>query len=311
MKGIILAGGSGTRLYPLTMVTSKQLLPVYDKPMIYYPLSTLMLAGIREILIISTVEDTPKFETLLGDGKQFGIKLKYAVQEKPEGLAQAFVIAEDFIGKDNVAMVLGDNIFYGSGLGHMLRQAAQKNEGATVFGYSVTNPQDFGVVEFNPKGVAVSIEEKPAVPKSNYAVTGLYFYDNKVVEYAKGLKKSARGEYEITDINNLYLKNGELEVKTMGRGFAWLDTGTVSALYDAGNFIRTIEELQGIKISSPEEIAYNMRWIGKKKLIESAEKYGKSTYGKHLLRVAEGKILYSEIPGVRPHWGVDNDEIVE
>lgn len=311
MKGIILAGGSGTRLYPLTMVTSKQLLPVYDKPMIYYPLSTLMLAGIREILIISTVEDTPKFETLLGNGRQFGLKLKYAVQEKPEGLAQAFIIAEDFIGKDNVAMVLGDNIFYGSGLGHLLRQAAHKQEGATVFGYSVTNPQDFGVVEFDKCGLAISIEEKPAEPKSNYAVTGLYFYDNKVVEYAKSLKKSPRGEYEITDINNIYLKKGMLDVKTMGRGFAWLDTGTVSALYDAGNFIRTIEELQGIKISSPEEIAYNMRWIGKKKLMEAAEKYGKSPYGQHLLRVAQGKILYSDTPGARPHWGVDNDENIE
>ena len=308
MKGIILAGGSGTRLYPLTMVTSKQLLPVYDKPMIYYPLSTLMLAGIRDILIISTEEDTPKFEKLLGDGRQFGLKLTYAVQKEPEGLAQAFIIGEEFIGNDRVAMVLGDNIFYGNGLGHMLRQAAQKEEGATVFGYYVKNPQAFGVVEFDKDGVAVSIEEKPQEPKSNYAVTGLYFYDNKVVEYAKSLKKSARGEYEITDINNIYLEQGALEVKTMGRGFAWLDTGTVQALTEAGNFIRTVEDLQGIKISCPEEIAYNMRWISKNKLLESAKKYGKSSYGEHLLRVAEGKILYADKLGVRPHWGRDDDE---
>lgn len=308
MKGIILAGGSGTRLYPLTMVTSKQLLPVYDKPMIYYPLSTLMLAGIKDILIISTEDDTPKFERLLGDGSQFGVKFTYAVQKNPEGLAQAFIIGEKFIGKERVAMVLGDNIFYGSGLGHMLRLAAQKEDGATIFGYSVPNPTDFGVVEFNKKGVAVSIEEKPENPKSNYAVTGLYFYDNKVVEYAKSLKKSPRGEYEITDINNIYLKNGDLEVKTMGRGFAWLDTGTVSALTEAGNFIRMVEELQGIQISSPEEIAYNMRWISKKKLMESAEKYGKSPYGQHLQRVIDGKILYGDKPGSRPRWGTDDEE---
>ncbi len=308
MKGIILAGGSGTRLYPLTMVTSKQLLPVYDKPMIYYPLSTLMLAGIREILIISTKEDTPKFENLLGNGKQFGLKLSYAVQEKPEGLAQAFVIGEKFIGKDKVAMVLGDNIFYGSGLGHILRQAVKREEGATVFGYYVENPRAFGVVEFNKKGQAVSIEEKPENPKSNYAVTGLYFYDNKVVEYAKNLKKSARGEYEITDINRMYLEAGTLEVKTMGRGFAWLDTGTVDSLMDACNFIKTIETLQGVKISAPEEIAYNMHWITKTKLIESAQKYGKSAYGQHLMRVAEGKILYADKPGQRPHWGRDEED---
>ena len=308
MKGIILAGGSGTRLYPLTMVTSKQLLPVYDKPMIYYPLSTLMLAGIKDILIISTEDDTPKFERLLGDGSQFGVKFTYAVQKNPEGLAQAFIIGEKFIGKERVAMVLGDNIFYGSGLGHMLRLAAQKEDGATIFGYSVPNPTDFGVVEFNKKGVAVSIEEKPENPKSNYAVTGLYFYDTKVVEYAKSLKKSPRGEYEITDINNIYLKNGDLEVKTMGRGFAWLDTGTVSALTEAGNFIRMVEELQGIQISSPEEIAYNMRWISKKKLMESAEKYGKSPYGQHLQRVIDGKILYGDKPGSRPRWGTDDEE---
>ncbi len=305
MKGIILAGGSGTRLYPLTMVTSKQLLPVYDKPMIYYPLATLMLAGIREILIISTPDDTPKFKTLLGDGAQFGLKLSYAVQESPDGLAQAFIIGEEFIGKDSVAMVLGDNIFYGSGLGHMLRQAAKNKNRATIFGYYVDNPEQFGVVEFDKEGKPVSIVEKPAEPKSNYAVTGLYFYDNKVVEYAKSLKPSARGELEITDINQIYLDNGALDIKLMGRGFAWLDTGTVDALTDACNFIKTVEKLQGIKISAPEEIAYNMRWISKKALLESAKKYGKSAYGQHLLKVAEGKIMYSE-SGERPRWGKEN-----
>lgn len=310
MKGIILAGGSGTRLYPLTMVTSKQLLPVYDKPMIYYPLSTLMLAGIREILIISTPDDTPKFERLLGNGSQFGLKLSYAVQERPEGLAQAFIIGEEFIGKDDVAMVLGDNIFYGNGLGHMLRQAAKNTGRATIFGYYVDNPQSFGVVNFDSKGVPVSIEEKPEKPKSNYAVTGLYFYDNRVIEYAKSLKPSKRGELEITDINQIYLENGDLDIKLMGRGFAWLDTGTVDSLIDAANFIRTIEKLQGIKISAPEEIAYNMRWISKNALLESAEKYGKSTYGQHLRRVAEGKILYSgDKPGSRPRWGREEDTI--
>ncbi len=302
MKGIILAGGSGTRLYPLTMVTSKQLLPVYDKPMIYYPLSTLMLAGIREILIISTPDDTPKFERLLGDGSQFGLKLSYAVQESPDGLAQAFIIGEEFIGKDSVAMVLGDNIFYGSGFGHMLRQAAKNKNRATIFGYYVENPEQFGVVEFDADGKPVSIVEKPTEPKSNYAVTGLYFYDNKVVEYAKNLKPSPRGELEITDINQIYLENGNLDIKLMGRGFAWLDTGTVDALTDACNFIRTVEKLQGIKISAPEEIAYNSRWISKKNLLESAKKYGKSAYGQHLLKVAEGKIIYSE-SGERPRWG--------
>ncbi len=307
MKGIILAGGSGTRLYPLTMVTSKQLLPVYDKPMIYYPLSTLMLAGIREILIISTPDDTPKFKTLLGDGHQFGLKLSYAVQESPDGLAQAFIIGEEFIGKDSVAMVLGDNIFYGSGFGHMLRQAAKNKNRATIFGYYVDNPEQFGVVEFDKDGKPISIVEKPPEPKSNYAVTGLYFYDNKVVEYAKNLKPSARGELEITDINQIYLKNGNLDIKLMGRGFAWLDTGTVDALTDATNFIRTVEKLQGIKVSAPEEIAYNMRWISKKTLLESAKKYGKSAYGEHLLKVAEGKIMYSEIPGERPRWGKENN----
>lgn len=303
MKGIILAGGSGTRLYPLTMVTSKQLLPVYDKPMIYYPLSTLMLAGIREILIISTPDDTPKFKTLLGDGHQFGVKFSYAVQESPDGLAQAFIIGEEFIGKDSVAMVLGDNIFYGSGFGHMLRQAAKNKNSATIFGYYVDNPEAFGVVEFDKEGKPVAIVEKPKEPKSNYAVTGLYFYDNNVVEYAKNLKPSARGELEISDINQIYLDKGKLDIKLMGRGFAWLDTGTVDALTEAANFIRTVEKLQGIQISAPEEIAYNNRWISKKNLLESATKYGKSPYGQHLLSVAEGKIMYSEKPGERPRWG--------
>ncbi len=308
MKGIILAGGSGTRLYPLTMVTSKQLLPVYDKPMIYYPLSTLMLAGIREILIISTPSDTPKFEELLGSGRQFGLNLSYAVQESPDGLAQAFIIGEKFIGNDDVAMVLGDNIFYGNGLGHMLRQAAKNKGRATIFGYYVDNPQAFGVVEFDENGVPVSIEEKPEVPKSNYAVTGLYFYDNRVVEYAKSLKPSKRGELEITDINQMYLQNGDLDIKLMGRGFAWLDTGTVENLMDAANFIKTVEKLQGIKISAPEEIAYNMRWISREALLRSAEKYGKSSYGQHLRSVAEGKILYTGgKPGERPCWGVEGN----
>lgn len=306
MKGIILAGGSGTRLYPLTMVTSKQLLPVYDKPMIYYPMSTLMLAGIREILIISTPDDTPKFKTLLGDGHQFGLRLSYAVQESPDGLAQAFIIGEEFIGKDSVAMVLGDNLFYGSGFGHMLRLAAKNKDRATIFGYHVDNPEQFGVVEFDKDGKPVSIVEKPKEPKSNYAVTGLYFYDNRVVEYAKSLKPSARGELEITDINQIYLQNGDLDIRLMGRGFAWLDTGTVDALADACNFIRTVENLQGIMVSAPEEIAYNNRWISKKTLVESAKKYGKSAYGQHLMKVAEGKIMYSETLGERPRWGKEN-----
>jgi glucose-1-phosphate thymidylyltransferase len=307
LKGIILAGGSGTRLYPLTMVTSKQLLPVYDKPMIYYPLSTLMLAGIRNILIISTPEDTPKFEALMGSGKQLGIRLSYAVQERAEGLAQAFIIAEEFIGDDSVAMILGDNIFYGNGLGHMLRNAARNEGRATVFGYYVDNPEAFGVVEFDENGIPVSIEEKPKEPKSNYAVTGLYFYDNRVVEYAKSLKPSSRNELEITDINKIYLSHGDLDIQLMGRGFAWLDTGTVENLINAAMFVRTIEKLQGIKISAPEEIAYNNRWISKRRLIDSATKYGKSAYGQHLLRVAEGKILYSTHPGERPHWGREDD----
>ena len=307
VKGIILAGGSGTRLYPLTMVTSKQLLPVYDKPMIYYPLSTLMLAGIRDIMIISTPDDTPKFHALLGSGMQLGLRLQYAVQEKPEGLAQAFLIAKDFIGNDRVAMVLGDNIFYGNGLGHMLRTAVKNENRATIFGYYVDNPEAFGVVEFNDDGIPISIEEKPKNPKSNYAVTGLYFYDNRVVQYAESLSPSERGELEITDINRIYLETGELDVQLMGRGFAWLDTGTVENLMNAAQFVRTIETLQGIKISAPEEIAYNMRWISKRRLLASAEKYGKSSYGQHLYRVAEGKILYTTSPGKRPRWGREDD----
>lgn len=308
MKGIILAGGSATRLYPLTTVTSKQLLPIYDKPMIYYPLSMLMLAGIREILIISTPADTPKFQDLLGHGEKFGIKLSYAVQDQPKGLGEAFIIGEEFIGDDSVAMVLGDNLFYGNGLGHMLRNAANNIGRATIFGYYVDNPEEFGVVEFNRNGVAVSIEEKPENPKSNYAVTGLYFYDNRVVDFAKQLAPSDRGEYEITDINRMYLEAGDLDVKLMGRGFAWMDTGTVDALLDSANFIRNVEHFQGIIISAPEEIAYNMRWISKRKLLESAKMYGKSNYGKHLKRVASGKILYSENFGERPYWGRDDDD---
>jgi glucose-1-phosphate thymidylyltransferase len=304
MKGIILAGGSGTRLYPLTMVTSKQLLPVYDKPMIYYPLSTLMLAGIRNILIISTPTDTPNFENLLGDGSQFGLSLSYAVQPSPDGLAQAFIIGESFIGDDNVAMILGDNIFYGNGLGTLLREAASQNRKATIFGYNVDNPQAFGVVEFDDNGKAISIEEKPKDPKSNYAVTGLYFYDNRVVQYAKSLKPSARGELEITDINRIYLENGELDIKLLGRGFAWLDTGLFDSLLDASNFIRTIEHLQNIQISALEEIAYNMKWISREQLLDSANRYGKSLYGQHLLNVAEGKILYADTKrGTNPTWG--------
>lgn len=309
MKGIILAGGSGTRLYPLTMVTSKQLLPVYDKPMIYYPLSILMLSGIKEILIISTPTDISKFEKLMGDGKQFGIKLSYAVQEKPEGLAQAFIIGEEFIGDDSVAMILGDNFFYGNGLGHILRQAAAKETGATIFGYYVEDPTAFGVVEFDKDGKAVSIEEKPKAPRSHYAVTGLYFYDKRVVEIAKSLEKSPRGEYEITDINRKYLEMGELDVQFLGRGFAWMDNGTMDSLMDCAHFIRTVEKQQGIKISAPEEIAFNNRWITRKKLIESAERYGKSSYGEHLMRVARGEILYdSQIGQARAHWGRDEED---
>lgn len=306
MKGIILAGGSGTRLYPLTMVTSKQLLPVYDKPMIYYPLSTLMLAGIREILIISTPDDAPKFEQLLGDGSMFGLKLSYAIQHSPDGLAQAFLIGETFIGNDSVAMVLGDNLFYGSGLGTVLRQAAKQENRATIFGFKVEKPQQFGVVEFSDDGRVLSIEEKPAEPKSNYAVTGLYFYDNRVVEFAKSLKPSPRGELEITDINQMYLAHGDLDVRVLGRGYAWLDTGTISNLMRAAKFIQTVETLQGIKISAPEEIAYNTGWISEAQLMRSAEKYGKSEYGQHLQNVLDGKILYSNMFNSEPRpWGRD------
>ena len=293
MKGIVLAGGSGSRLYPLTLVTSKQLLPVYDKPMIYYPLSTLMLAGIRDILIISTPHDLPNFEKLLGDGSQFGINLFYEVQSSPEGLAQAFIIGEKFICRDCCAMVLGDNIFYGNGLTRLLKEAveATKQGMATIFGYYVNDPERFGVVEFD-NGKVISIEEKPKKPKSNYAVTGLYFYDNRVIQYAKTLKPSPRGELEITDLNRLYLKDGTLNVKLLGRGFAWLDAGTADALFDASDFVRTIEKRQGIKISAPEEIAYRNGWIDEKILLESAAKYGNSPYGEHLKKVAEGKIRY-------------------
>ena len=294
MKGIILAGGAGTRLYPLTMVTSKQLLPVYDKPMIYYPLSTLMLAGIKDILIISTPQDTPRFESLLGDGSQFGLNLSYKVQPSPDGLAQAFILGEEFIGNEPCAMVLGDNIFYGAGFGKILRDAAEnaKNGRATVFGYHVEDPQRFGIVEFDKEGKVLSVEEKPENPKSNYAVTGLYFYNKDVVEEAKKVKPSARGELEITTLNDQYLQKGLLDVKLLGRGFAWLDTGTMDSLVEAANFVQTIEKRQGIKISAPEEIAYKNGWITKEQLLESAQRYGKSPYGKHLYKVAEDKLVY-------------------
>ena len=290
MKGIILAGGAGTRLYPLTQVTSKQLLSVYDKPMIFYPLSTLMLAGIKDILIISTPEDLPNFERLLGDGNRLGLKLSYKVQPSPDGLAQAFILGEEFIGDDPCAMVLGDNIFYGNGFSSLLQKAASKTEGATVFGYYVDDPERFGVVEFDRNGHAVSIEEKPANPKSNYAVTGLYFYDNNCVEYAKNLKPSARGELEITDLNRIYLENGKLEVTTLGRGYAWLDTGTIDSLMDASNFIMAVEKRQSIKISAVEEIAYRMGYIDKTGLTKLIEGYGKSPYGEYLMKVLCGKI---------------------
>lgn len=292
MKGIILAGGAGTRLYPLTMVTSKQLLPIYDKPMIYYPLSTLMLAGINEILIISTPIDTPRFVELLGDGSQFGIHLTYKVQASPDGLAQAFILGEEFIGDDSCAMVLGDNIFYGNGLSALLEQAVNNKDRATVFGYYVEDPERFGVVEFEKNGKVISVEEKPENPKSNYAITGLYFYDNKVVEYAKSLKPSKRGELEITDLNRIYLEKGDLDVKLLGRGYAWLDTGTMDSLVDAADFVRMIEKRQGIKISAPEEIAYRHGWIDREQLLKSAELYGKSPYGEHLRKVADNKIFY-------------------
>ncbi|TDK64136.1 glucose-1-phosphate thymidylyltransferase [Bacillus salipaludis] len=292
MKGIVLAGGSGTRLYPLTMVTSKQLLPIYDKPMIYYPLSTLMLAGIRDILIISTPEDTPRFEALLGNGSQFGIHLEYKVQPSPDGLAQAFLIGEEFIGDDSVAMILGDNIYYGSGMRKILQRSAQKESGATVFGYHVQDPERFGVVEFDENGKVLSVEEKPKIPKSNYAVTGLYFYDNRIVDIAKNVKPSARGELEITSVNEAYLRMGELDVELLGRGFTWLDTGTHQSLVEATNFVKTIEEHQGIKIAAPEEIAYINGWINIEKLIESGEKYSKTGYGQYLLKVASGSIKY-------------------
>ena len=295
MKGIILAGGAGTRLYPLTMVTSKQLLPVYDKPMIYYPLSTLMLAGIREILIISTPEDTPRFEHLLGDGSQFGVSLSYCVQPSPDGLAQAFLLGEEFIGNDACAMVLGDNIFYGNGFSKILRAAvanAEENARATVFGYYVNDPERFGVVEFDGNGHVISVEEKPKSPKSNYAVTGLYFYPAGVSGRAKDVKPSARGELEITTLNAMYLEDRALDVQLLGRGFAWLDTGTMDSLVDAADFVRMVEKRQGIKISAPEEIAYKNGWITKEKLLESAERYGKSPYGAHLRAVAEGRVRY-------------------
>lgn len=292
MKGIILAGGSGTRLYPLTLVTSKQLLPVYDKPMIYYPLSTLMLAGIRDILIISTPHDLPNFKKLLGDGSNLGINLSYEEQPSPDGLAQAFIIGEKFIDGDSCAMILGDNIFHGSGLKKHLKEAVAREHGATVFGYYVDDPERFGIVEFDKNGKVISIEEKPKNPKSNYCVTGLYFYDNRVVNFAKKVKPSARGELEITDLNKMYLEDGSLNVVTLGRGYAWLDTGTIEALNQASEFVKVIENRQGIQIAAIEEIAYNNGWISKEKLLETANLYGKSSYGAHLKQVAEGKILY-------------------
>ena len=286
MKGIVLAGGSRTRLYPITRGISKQLIPVYDKPMIYYPLSTLMLAGIRDILVISTPEYTPLFEELLGDGSDFGINLSYKVQEKPNGLAEAFILGKEFIGDDSVCLILGDNIYYGSGLSQLLRDATKKEKGATVFGYHVTDPERFGVVEFDKDHHALSIEEKPAEPKSNYAVTGLYFYDNDVVSIAEGLEPSARGELEITDINKEYLKRGDLDVKLMGRGYAWLDTGTHDSMLEASSFIATIQKRQNLKVASLEEIAYRQGWISKERLIELAQPMKKNDYGQYLLRLA-------------------------
>ena len=294
MKGIILAGGAGTRLYPLTMVTSKQLLPVYDKPMIYYPMSTLMLAGIRDILLISTPEDTPRFESLLGNGSQFGIHLSYAVQPSPDGLAQAFLIGEEFLAGESCAMILGDNIFYGNGFGRILREAAANAERgrATIFGYYVNDPERFGIMEVDEDGHVLSVEEKPKNPKSNYCITGLYFYDGRASQMAHMVKPSARGELEITSMNDLYLKDGSLDAKLLGRGFAWADTGTMDSLLEAAEFVRIVEQRQGIMISAPEEIAYRNRWIDQDKLLESASRYGKSPYGQHLKAVAEGKIRY-------------------
>lgn len=297
MKGIVLAGGSGTRLYPLTSVTSKQLLPVYDKPMIYYPLSTLMLAGIRDILIISTPQDLPNFERLLGDGSQFGVNLSYAEQPSPDGLAQAFLIGEDFIAGEPCALVLGDNIFYGNGLSRHLRHAVEKAEnegGATVFGYHVDDPERFGVVEFDSDFNAVSIEEKPECPKSSYAVTGLYFYDSRVCKMAKQVKPSARGELEITTLNQMYLEDGSLSVVTLGRGYAWLDTGTMESLYEAGEFVRSVERAQDLPVSVPEEIAFENQWIDRDTLAAAAERYGKSVYGQHLKAVAAGLVSAKE-----------------
>lgn len=293
MKGIILAGGSGTRLYPLTMVSSKQLLPIYDKPMIYYPLSTLVLAGISDILIISTPTDLPNFKKLLGDGSQYGVKLSYKEQPSPDGLAQAFTLGEEFIGDDCCAMILGDNIFYGAGFASMLEKAKQNaelNHRATVFAHFVDDPERFGIVEFDSDYKVLSIEEKPKKPKSKWAATGLYFYDNRCIEYAKNLKPSARGELEITDLNKIYLNNDELDVELLGRGFSWLDTGTMESLIDAADFVRTIQKQQGIRISAPEEIAFRMGMIDKNKLIQSAQKYGKSDYGKYLMEVANEEL---------------------
>ena len=293
MKGIILAGGSGTRLYPLTTVTSKQLLPVYDKPMIYYPLSVLMLAGIRDILIISTPKDLPNFERLLGDGSAYGVRFSYVVQPSPDGLAQAFLLGEEFIDGEPCALVLGDNIFYGNGLGATLRKAVDRAEigGSSVFGYYVDDPGRYGVVEFDADNKAVSIEEKPAVPKSHYAVTGLYFYDSRVVEFAKRVRPSARGELEITDLNRMYLEDGSLSVRTLGRGYAWLDTGTMDSLYEAGEFVRTVQRAQGLPIAVVEEIAFENGWIDRAALLESAVRYGRSPYGRHLRDVAEGRVV--------------------
>ena len=293
MKGIILAGGSGTRLYPLTKVTSKQLLPVYDKPMIYYPLSTLMLAGIKDILIISTPMDLPNFERLLGDGSQFGVNFSYKVQEVPNGLAQAFVLGEEFIGEDDVCLILGDNIFYGNHFGTILKDALDNTvnkKHATVFGKYVNDPERFGVAAFDESGKVTSLEEKPKNPKSNYAVVGLYFYDNRVVKYAKELKPSARGEYEITDLNKVYLEQGELDCKVFGRGFAWLDTGTIESLAEASNYVKIIEDVQGVKISVPEEISYYNHWIDEDELLKAAEAYGKSPYGDHLRNIIKGNV---------------------